>query len=167
MILLALILWTWIPDADALQVYSCAFAKVYDVDCDEALAVAWIESRHQRNPTSSHRPEPWSPDSPWRICGVYQTTGGRYGKPDCALQVTWLWVGVWAGVSHIAYWQGRCRATWACAYHQGNSGCEVEGCHYQRRMKRLARRRPWEKTTPRLRVFRDLIGRLRAEGDAR
>jgi len=140
----ALILWVWVPDPAAMEVYAHAFGAIYDVDPHEALAVAWIESRHKRNPTSSHRPDPWSPDHPWRICGAYQVTGGRYGRPACALMVSWLWVGTWAGVASIYYWRGRCARTWACGYHQGNSGCRVDGCYYMRRMKRLARQRPWE-----------------------
>lgn len=142
---LLLILWTWTPDAVALEVYTCAFAAAYDVDCDEALAVAWIESRHKRNPTSSRRPTPWSPDSPWRICGVYQVTGGRYGRPECALMISWLWIGVWAGVHAIDYWQRQCPEAWACAYNAGWTGCKADPCGYLRRVKRLARDKPWEK----------------------
>jgi len=141
---LLILISTWVPDETALEVYTVAFSAAYDVDPDEALAVAWIESRHRRNPTSSHRPQGWSLEHPWRICGVMQVTGGRYGKPHCGLVVGLLWVGVWAGVQHMDYWQGRCRRTWACGYHQGNSGCRVDGCGYMDRMKRLARVRPWE-----------------------
>jgi len=148
---LLLMLWAWVPDPAALEVYAAAFAAVYDVDADEVLAVAWVESRHQRNPTSSYRPDPWSLEHPWRICGVMQVTGGRYGKPHCGLIVGWLWVGVWAGAQHMHYWQGRCRRTWACGYSKGNSGCQVDGCHYMRKVRRLARWKPWEEgctTTP-------------------
>ena len=143
---LILILWTWTPDQAALEVYTCAFAAIYDVSCDEALAVAWVESRHRRNPTSSYREHPWSLAHPWRICGAFQVTGGRYGKPHCALVVGVLWIGVWAGVSHIAYWQGRCRRTWPCAYNRGNDGCRMgDGCDYQRKVAQRARWKPWER----------------------
>ena len=142
MILLALILWAWIPDSAALEAYTCAFAAAYDVDCDEALAVAWIEGRHRRNPTSSRRPTPWRLDSPWKICGAYQVTGGRYGRPECALMIGWLWVGVWAGVASIRYWQGRCRGRWYCGYLKGNVGCD-DDCDGHEYMLWLARTRPW------------------------
>lgn len=141
---LALVMWTWVPDATALQVYTRAFADVYDVDCDETLAAAWIEGRHLRNPTSKRRPTPWSPSSPWGICGAYQLTGGRYGRPRCALMVSWLWIAAWAGVVAVDYWQGRCWDRWYCGYNRGNVGCSG-GCNGgQARMERLSRAKPWE-----------------------
>jgi len=135
-------LWAWVPDGDALRVYTRFFSAVYAVDCDEALGAAWIEGKHRRNPTSKVRPTPWSPETPWKICGAYQLTGGRYGRPECVLMIAWLWVGVWAGVRAVDYWQGRCKPRWYCGYNEGNAGCDAD-CGGHVLVKYLARTKPW------------------------